>query len=461
MVFTRRRSAVVQEDVNAAMEAMDAVAPTKRGKRLSEVGSESSVTSRTRSPRVSTASSTSKNSTENKHLAAALSSELGLAKASPAAKIRSPRTSASSKTSEAAAPNSRPSTPTRGVANRLTEGGRPGTPTRMKRLSESVNVTPTRKSRRLSGSAPEEVDNTAVLPLKKRRASLSLAEENTRENETAECPIQSTNDTELTTIESNLEVIDENEEEEISPKKKNKTPVKTATPSKTPENKSTKKTSASSRQTPKESAKATTEKSPKSTTKEPEKVAQVKASNTPTKVASPKKTVDSPKAVIEGKVSKKVEEKASETAEKIEKNVKKSDAVKGEKKSTPMTEQELLRLLAQSLVKTIPRQKPKSGRFWKSERIQFGSLKKDKGKRIDLPLRLKMKEDKERSRDEANALILAKNKKKEEFRLKIEEAQKRKAENARKSEVVQIVKNPNKIKRMKKKDLTRRDILKV
>ena len=37
MVFTRRRSAVVQEDVNAAMEAMDAVAPTKRGKRLSEV----------------------------------------------------------------------------------------------------------------------------------------------------------------------------------------------------------------------------------------------------------------------------------------------------------------------------------------------------------------------------------------------------------------------------------------
>ena len=33
--------------------------------------------------------------------------------------------------------------------------------------------------------------------------------------------------------------------------------------------------------------------------------------------------------------------------------------------------------------------------------------------RIDLPLRLKMKEDKERSRDEANALILAKNKKKE------------------------------------------------
>ena len=48
-----------------------------------------------------------------------------------------------------------------------------------------------------------------------------------------------------------------------------------------------------------------------------------------------------------------MEEKASETAEKIEKNVKKSDAVKGEKKSTPMTEQELLRLLAQSLVKTV------------------------------------------------------------------------------------------------------------
>jgi len=353
----------------------------------------------------------------------------------------------------------------------LTEGGRPGTPTRIKRLSESVNVTPTRKSRRLSGSAPEEVDNTVVLPLKKRRASIGLAEENIRENETTECPIESTNDTELTTIESNLEVIDEKEEEEITPKKKNKTPVKTpvktATPSKTPENKSSQKTSASSRQTPKESAKAITEKSPKATIKEPEK-AQVKASKTPTKVASPKKTVDSTKVVIEESsgdeyvsAMESISSGVDENDQTIQKDVKKSDVVKEEKKPTPMTEEELLRRLAQSLVKTIPRQKPKSGRFWKAERAQFGSLYKDKGKRIDLQRRLKLKEIKERSRDEANELILAKNKKKEEFRLKIEEARKRKAENARKSEVVQIVKNPHKIKKMKKKDLARRDILGV
>jgi rRNA-processing protein CGR1 len=346
-----------------------------------------------------------------------------------------------------------------------------------------MNVTPTRKSRRLSGSAPEEVDNTVVLPLKKRRASIGLAEENTRENEPTES--EPTNDADVTTLESNLEVIDEKEEDEISPKKKNTTPAKTT--SKTPENKSSKKTSASSRQTPKEPAKATPDKTPK---KESEK-----SSKTPTKATTPNKTVASPKVGIEESSSdeyetakeslassvddndltiqaeqacikveeseqevfaeekdiKQVEKIATEKVENIEKEV--------NKENKPLTEEEILRRLALSLVKTIPRQKCKSGRFWKSERAQFGSLKKDQGKKLDLDRKIKLKEEKERNRDEANALIIAKNKKKEEFRLKIEEAQKRKAENRRRAEVVQIVKNPNKIKKMKKKALVRRDIL--
>merc|ERR1712179_807550 len=112
--------------------------------------------------------------------------------------------------------------------------------------------------------------------------------------------------------------------------------------------------------------------------------------------------------------------------------------------------------------KHIPRQKPKSGKFWKAERDAFRSLKKDKGQRFTFEQRLKMKEEKLKNKELAVLLLQRKNLKKEEMRKKIEENKTRKTENEKKSEQFQIIKNPAKIKRMKKKQLRqleKRDLL--
>ena len=112
--------------------------------------------------------------------------------------------------------------------------------------------------------------------------------------------------------------------------------------------------------------------------------------------------------------------------------------------------------------KQIPRQKPKSGRFWKGERGQFRQIKRDRGQRLTFEQRLKMKEEKMRNREVANMLIERKNQAKEELRKKIEENKAKKLENERKTEQYQVIKNPAKLKRMKKKQLRmleKRDIL--
>ena len=57
--------------------------------------------------------------------------------------------------------------------------------------------------------------------------------------------------------------------------------------------------------------------------------------------------------------------------------------------------------------KSIPRQKPKSGRFWKGERTQFRQIKRGRGRRErdqqpSFEQRLKMKEEKLRKKIEEN-----------------------------------------------------------
>ena len=67
-----------------------------------------------------------------------------------------------------------------------------------------------------------------------------------------------------------------------------------------------------------------------------------------------------------------------------------------------------------------------------------------------------------RNRDLAKTLLEQKNQKKEEMRKKIEENKAKKLENERKGEQFQVIKNPAKIKRMKKKQLRqleKRDIM--
>merc|ERR1712013_720609 len=114
--------------------------------------------------------------------------------------------------------------------------------------------------------------------------------------------------------------------------------------------------------------------------------------------------------------------------------------------------------------KQIPRQKPKSGKFWKEGRQQFRQIKRDKGKKFTFEQRMKNKEEKIKNKELADLLLSRKAMKKEELRKKIEENKARKIENEKKSEHFQVIKNPAKIKRMKKKQLRmleKRDVLTV
>ncbi|XP_033210905.1 coiled-coil domain-containing protein 86 [Belonocnema kinseyi] len=112
----------------------------------------------------------------------------------------------------------------------------------------------------------------------------------------------------------------------------------------------------------------------------------------------------------------------------------------------------------------IPRGKPKSGRIWKEQKTRFSSIVKTRGIRQSFEQKQKLREHlkhiKEISREK-------KAKMKEEKELKKQrriEKLKREEENRKKSEVVQVITNTAKIKRMKKKQLRmveKRDTLKM
>jgi len=262
--------------------------------------------------------------------------------------------------------------------------------TRTKLVSESLQdgrpATPTRKSRRLSGSIPEMEDSPAVLPLKKRRSSLSLepvALNQPSKEENLLMPV-------LPEIKEAVEV----------------SPIKS-----------------------------------------PKKVAGITA------VDSDKVSVldiieeeeSNPDPPTQKPEEKMVVENAINTGKKINKN-----------KDEMKIFEDLQRLI---LINHIPRQKPKSGKFWKQSRSQFRQIKKDRGQRRTFEDRLRLKEDRQRNQDLANQIKQNKLEKRTEIVRRIEENKKAKEERQLKNEVYQVVKNPNKIKRMKKRDLAKRDIL--
>ena len=103
----------------------------------------------------------------------------------------------------------------------------------------------------------------------------------------------------------------------------------------------------------------------------------------------------------------------------------------------------------------------KSGRFWKASRDRFKSVVKSKGV-LDAKRRMEMKQEMLRVRQMEAALTEEKKREAEEKRARAEENKRKRAENERKNEVIQQIKNPAKIKRMKKKQLrmlAKRDVV--
>ncbi|KAJ8042825.1 Coiled-coil domain-containing protein 86 [Holothuria leucospilota] len=101
-----------------------------------------------------------------------------------------------------------------------------------------------------------------------------------------------------------------------------------------------------------------------------------------------------------------------------------------------------------------PKGKPKSGRTWKTEqRKRFSDLKKDKPLRTSWRWKMEEKARLKSLKAYENELKENKQRENEELKQRRIAKQKRKEENMKKSEVVQVIKNTAKIKRMKKKQL--------
>ncbi|XP_053713074.1 coiled-coil domain-containing protein 86 [Synchiropus splendidus] len=102
----------------------------------------------------------------------------------------------------------------------------------------------------------------------------------------------------------------------------------------------------------------------------------------------------------------------------------------------------------------VPLGKPKSGRVWKDRnKKRFSSLLRDKPLCSSWEKKMQAKREKELVKQYSMQLKAEKDRQKEELRKRREFHLKRRAENERKAEIVQVIKNTSKIKRMKKKQL--------
>ncbi|XP_054027822.1 coiled-coil domain-containing protein 86 [Dryobates pubescens] len=104
----------------------------------------------------------------------------------------------------------------------------------------------------------------------------------------------------------------------------------------------------------------------------------------------------------------------------------------------------------------IPRGRPKSGRVWKDpDKKRFSHMIQDKALRSSWARKMKERQEKKLVQDLARQLQEGKQREREEKKRRREENIKRRLENERKAEIVQVIRNPLKLKRAKKKQLRR------
>ncbi|XP_032526864.2 coiled-coil domain-containing protein 86 [Danaus plexippus] len=96
---------------------------------------------------------------------------------------------------------------------------------------------------------------------------------------------------------------------------------------------------------------------------------------------------------------------------------------------------------------------PKSGRFWKSKKEKFSKIIKTKGIRPDYQKKEALRIELKRTKDISHQILDQIKEKEEARKQRRRENIKRAEENKRKSEIVQVITNTKKLKRMKKKQL--------
>ncbi|XP_053674452.1 coiled-coil domain-containing protein 86 [Anopheles nili] len=101
---------------------------------------------------------------------------------------------------------------------------------------------------------------------------------------------------------------------------------------------------------------------------------------------------------------------------------------------------------------SIIRGKPKSGRIWKTQKERFAAVK-NPIRRNKTHLQMAYREEIKQIKQLSQSIKESKRRENEEKRLRREENKRIKLENERKSEIVQIINNPMKLKRLRKKHL--------
>lgn len=105
-------------------------------------------------------------------------------------------------------------------------------------------------------------------------------------------------------------------------------------------------------------------------------------------------------------------------------------------------------------VPVIPKGKPKSGRVWKDRsKKRFSQMVQDKPLRTSWQRKMKERQERKLTKDFARHLEEEKERRRQEKKQRRAENLKRRLENERKAEVVQVIRNPAKLKRAKKKQL--------
>lgn len=138
-----------------------------------------------------------------------------------------------------------------------------------------------------------------------------------------------------------------------------------------------------------------------------------------------------------------------------EKVTRAEDILNGDSSSDEETDQKVeeVEVKDKKLFEQIPKGKPKSGRIWKEPRKRFSSIVKTRGIRLSLERKQKLKETLQRAKDMSRAIKDQKKAEKEAKKQRRIENLRRAEENRKKGEVVQVIKNTTKLKRMKKKQL--------